>query len=202
MYINDPSKQTAARVVDDQRLAVAAVTETQRQHAVETGDAYNINTGPIALTGTADSALLYFYNDQAPVNGVSDFVIDSIAVGIGTVTATITDSALITVIRNPTGGDIISDATAVDANQNSNFGSSNALASTTLVYKGKNGGTITGGSDFAYFYATGGSRLFATLDTIVPRGASVGIKIDLGTSGGGNVYAAIIGHLRDGSIGL
>jgi len=202
MHITDPVKGTAAQVVDAQRLLTAAVTETQHQHAVETGGAFNINTGPIALTGTADSALLYFYNDQPPVNGVSDFVIDAVAVGIGTLSATITDSALITIIRNPTGGDIISDATAVSAKQNANFGSSTALVSTTLVYKGKDGGTITGGNDFAYFYATGGSRMYAEIDMLLPRGSSFGMKIDLNTSGGGNVYAAIIGHLRDGQVGL
>ena len=202
MHITDPVKGTAAQVVDAQRLLVAAVTEQQRQHAVETGAAYNINTGPIALTGSSDSALLYFYNDQAPVNGVSDFVVTAVAVGIGTLSATIADSALITLVRNPTGGDIISDATAVDAKQNANFGSSNALASTTLAYKGKDGGTMTGGNDYGYFYATGGSRMFANIDLLLPRGASMGIKIDLNTSGGGNVYAAIVGHLRDGNIGL
>lgn len=202
MHITDPVKGTAAKVADAQRLLTASVTEQQRQHAVETGSAFNINTGPIALTGSSDSALLYFYNDQSPVNGVSDFVITAVAVGIGTLSATVADSALITIVRNPTGGDIISDATAVDAKQNANFGSSEALASTTLVYKGKDGGTMTGGNDYGYFYTNGNSRMFASLDLLLPRGASLGIKIDLNTTGGGNVYAAIIGHLRDGQIGL
>jgi hypothetical protein len=185
-----------AKVNANNHLATYATTESNLQVAGFNGNAYNINTGPIALTGTGDSALLYFQNDE-----VDDYIVTAVEVGIGTLSATITDSALITVIRNPTGGDLISDATAASIVANSNFGSANTFSATTLIYKGKDGGTITGGADHAQFYATGGLRATAELNIVIPRSSSIAIKIDLNTSGGGNVYAALIGHLRDSNLG-
>ena len=173
------------------RPGVGDASASKLQVAGFAGNAYNINTGPIALTGTADSALLYFKNDEA-----QDYLVANLEVGIGTLSATITDSALVTVIRNPTGGDLITDATAASIVANSNFGSANTFSVTTLAYKGKDGGTITGGDDYAQFYVNGNSRLFADLNVDIPTSSSIAIKIDLNTSGGGNVYVALVGHLR------
>ncbi len=180
-----------AQVNANNHLATFSTTETKVQVAGFAGDAFNINTGLVALT-TTDSAVLYFKNDE-----VEDYLITAIAVGIGTVSGTISDSAEVILLKNATGGDIISDASAVDMNSNFNFGSPKVLTSTSLAYKGKAGGTMTGGTDHALFYMNGNSRLFAPIDIVIQRGSSIGIKIDLNTSGGGNVYATIIGHLRD-----
>ena len=180
-----------AKVDDNNQLHVFAVTETEQRQAAAEGNEYNLNTGEIALTGTGESSLIYFKNDQS-----QDFVITAIGLGIGTRGATVTDLAKITVIKNPIGGDIISDATLVDINSNTNFGSSKELASTTLAYKGKNGGTITGGSDHAILYS-GDGRLFASLNIELPKGSAVGIKIDLNTSGGANVYCVLTGYVAD-----
>lgn len=179
------------KVDSNNQLHVFAVTETEQQQAAVEGNEYNINTGEIALTGTGDSSVLYFYNDED-----TDFVVTALAFGISTRSATVTDSAKITLIRNPTGGDIISNATAVLAQSNTNFGSSNTLRSTTLAYKGIDGGTITGGNDHAIFYQ-GDGRLYAALNIEMPKGASVGVKVDLNTSGGANVYCALIGYVAD-----
>lgn len=180
-----------AKVDSNKQLHVLAVTETEKRQATENGQDFNINTGTIALTGTSESAILYLKNDED-----QDYVVTAIALGMGTRSATVTDAANVTIIRNPTGGDIISDASDVAMNSNNNFGSSNSLSDTTLVYKGKDGGTVTGGTDHALLYMTDG-RLFASLDIEMPKGSAIGVKIDLNTSGGANVYCALIGYIKD-----
>ena len=108
---------------------VFAVTETESNSAVEHGLGYNINTGIIALTGSSDSAVSYFKNAENPINGESDIVIDSVIIGINTISATVTEHPIATIIRNPTAGTLVSNATAVDMKSNGNFGSSNNLDS-------------------------------------------------------------------------
>ena len=166
---------------------VFGVIETEDQAAADLGDAYNINTGDIALTGAA--TLLYLYNDED-----QDIVINAIAVGIRG--STVADMATVTLTSGPTGGDLISDATAVTSKANRNFGSSKLLKATTLAYKGKTGGTVTGGIDVAQFYMGNNSRLFASIDIELPRGSSLSLKVT-GTATAGNAYAALVCHVKD-----
>lgn len=173
-----------------------AVTESVIQKAVEDGNAYNINTGTIGLTSATESAVLYFKNDEAPVNGETGIRIDAIAIGIDD-EGTTTGMSTITLMRNPTTGTIVDDATAVDMNENRNFGSSNTLAS--LAYKGAEGKTFTNGDAIAQFYQQPGTRGYYTVDFFLPKGSSIGVKIDTDTSGGTtNIYAALILHRVDG----
>ena len=93
----------------------------------------------------------------------------------------------------------VSFSTAVDMNQNRNFGSSNTLASTTLVYKGAEGATVTGGDDVAIFYQNVGTRGYYAIDFEIPKGNSIAVTIDTQTtSGTTNLYVAAIGHRKDG----
>jgi hypothetical protein len=195
--IKDGSTGNISHVDNNLQLHTYAISEDEQRQAAENGWEYNINTGLIAYTGTSESSLLYFKNDEDPVNGESTIIFTGIAFFLGVRSATVTDYALLTVIRNPTGGDIISDATAVAAQSNNNFGSNNTLSTTTLAYKGKDGGTITGGTDHAYLGMAEG-RSFAALNMVLPKGSSLGMKVDLNTSGGANVYVAIIGFRKNG----
>jgi hypothetical protein len=174
------------------RAHVQAISESESLHSSEIGDGYNINTGQIAYTGAGESSVIYFKNDEA-----TDFVVEALAIGNdggGTYSA----RPLLTLIANPTGGDIITDATAVAANANRNFGSNKNLGSGTLTYKGKEGGTITGGETVAILQSTQDGRDFFTINFILPKGASFGVKIDNNLSSGtANIYAAIIGFLKD-----
>lgn len=178
-----------AKVDQNNRVHVSAINHSLENHATTHGESYNINTGTIALTGASASGILYFKNDN-----VEDFVIQAIAVGLGSA-ATVTDLAVITIIKNPTS---VSFSTAVDINQNRNFGSSSMLANTSDIFKGAEGATVTGGNDILYFFQPEGGRLFATIDLIVPRGQSVAVTIDPNISSGTmNAYCALIGYLRD-----
>lgn len=194
--IKDGSSGNVMHVDNNKQAHVQAITETEIQDAVRKGNAYNINTGIIGLTSSTESGILYFKNDESPVNGESSFVVDAIAIGIDNA-GTQSNACVITVVRNPTS---VSFSTAVDMNQNRNFGSSNTLASTTLVYKGAEGATITGGNDIAIFYQNVGTRGYYSIDMEIPKGSSIAVKIDTQTTAGTtNLYAAIIGHRVDGA---
>ena len=173
--------------VGGNRLFAHTIAEGEEVHASEQGDSYNINTGNIGLTSQSESAILYFKNNED-----RDFIIDAIALGVDSSGTTGNDS-IVTLMRNPTAASF---STAVDMNQNRNFGSSKTL--TADVFKGAEAATLTGGNAIAQFYMDAGSRLFAGIDFVLTKGDAIGVKIDTDTtSGTTNVYAALIGHLKD-----
>ena len=187
MIIRDPNSNQAMNINDKGEGNTFSIQKSEAQSAAEDNLAYNINTGDIGCAG--NTTLIYVKNDED-----TDMIVESFAVGVRG--STITDMATVTLIRNPTGGDLISDATAVDMKVNRNFGTSDVLKTTTLAYKGKVNGTITGGTDSAQFYIGNNSRLFADVNLVIPRGSSMALKID-DTTTGGNAYAALVVHLKD-----
>jgi hypothetical protein len=191
MIINDGTgKGNQAKVDTNNRIHTQAVTESESLHSSEVGDAYNINTGNIALTG--DGTLIYLKNNED-----KDLVIEAIAFGnngLGTYTSVA--NPRYTIVRNPTGGDLISDASAVSMNQNRNFGSNKTLTADT--YKGKVSGTLTGGNDIAILEGTTDGRDYFTINFVLPKGSSIGIKYTANLSSGtAGIYAAIICFLKD-----
>jgi hypothetical protein len=183
-----------ARVSANHQLRTVSVSLSEVADASAKGNSYNINTGIIPLTTSTESGVLYFKNEESPINGESDIVIDAIAVGIDNL-GTTSGASHITVIRNPSS---VSFSTAVDMNQNRNFGSSNTLDST--VYKGAEGATITGGDDIALFFQNAGTRGYYTVDLELSKGSSIAVKIDTQTTAGTtNIYAAFILHRKDGN---
>lgn len=186
-----------ARVNANNQLATFAVTEDEAKAAAKNGDGYNINTGTIAFSSasTTRTTLLYFKNDED-----TDFVITAVALGLGTRSATVSDAANVFLVRNPTSGTTITNANNVSMNSNNNFGSNKTLKSTTLAYKGADGeGATSGGSDHALLYMTDG-RLFASLNIELPKGSSLAVEFDGNTSGTFNVYAAIVGFVKDANL--
>ena len=172
----------------DNRLQVRAVSEDEIIHNTELGNSYNFNTGLISITG--DATLMYFKNNDS-----NNFVIESIALG-SFEGITHSNDPYITLVRNPTGGDLITDATAIGMNQNRNFGSSKIADAD--IYKGKVGGTLTGGNDIAILQAVAGNRSFYGINFILPKGSSIGIKLTANVaSGSANWYCAIIGYFKD-----
>lgn len=185
------------RIDANSQAHVFAVIEDEQNSAAEHGLLYNINTGLIALTGSSDSAVLYFKNNESQLDGESNIIITSMIFWMGTRTATVTDDALITIVRNPTAGTIIDDANAASMVSNSNFGSSNTLDS--LIYSASaTGKTLTGGTDHAMVGIGEGRTPVHELNIDLAKGSSVGVKIDLNTSGGANVYCAIIAYRKEG----
>lgn len=176
------------KVGSDSRAQVRAVIEEEVIHNAELGNAYNFNTGLISITG--DATLIYLKN-----NADNNLIISDIAIGAFD-GITHSDSPYITLVRNPTGGDLITDATAISMNQNRNFGSSKTAD--VNVYKGKVGGTLTGGDDIAILECSKTSRSFFGIDFLLPKGASIGVKLTANaSSGSANWYVALIGYFKD-----
>lgn len=181
-------KGSDLRIDANNRAHVQAVTENEALHAGEAGDAYNINSGLISVTN--DASLLYIKNNED-----KDLVVEAIALG-SFEGITHSDDPYITLVRNPTGGDLITDATVASMNQNRNFGSNKTLSAD--AFKGKVGGTLTGGDDIAILQASTGGRSFYSINLILPKGSSLGVKLTANvTSGSANWYAAVIGYLKD-----
>jgi hypothetical protein len=191
VIINDGAgKGNSLEVNGRQEAKVFAITELESQAAAENGDAYNINTGELTLTGSTSSGVLYFKNDED-----TDIIVEAIAFGLRDSSGGNGKQKLY-LIRNPTGGTLYDAATATDMNVNRNFGSSKTLKTTTLAYKATaSNQTLTGGDDAVLFYVDDG-RLFATINIEVPRGATLGLRID-SASLGGSCYAALVVHAKD-----
>jgi hypothetical protein len=171
-----------AQVDQTNRLLVRAVTETEVQDAVQTGDGYNVNTGPLSIS--TDSALIYLKN-----TGTRELVIEALAVGLGVGSAS--DIARVTLIRNPTAGNIVTGASGVSMNQNRNFGTNQTLQAD--VYKGGNAATFTDGDDIALFFQPLNGRLFADINFQLEPGNSVGINLVPNLSSGSVLcYAAFV----------
>jgi len=184
-----------AGVNQNKQQLTFSIAQTETQQATLNGDSYNINTGIIGLTSTTESGVLFFKNDEPPVNGESTFAIDSLVIGIDD-QGTQAGACTIFVVKNPTASSFTTD---VDINENRNFGSSNTLSSSTLAYKGIEGGTFAGGTDIVLSYQNAGTRGFYPLELILPKGSSIGIKIDTQTTAGTtNVYCAILGRRLNG----
>jgi hypothetical protein len=180
-----------AKVNGNNRLYVQSVSISEDEQATKIGNSYNINTGVITLTDSVDTPIMYVKNNEA-----QSLHITAIAVGVSPSTGGSGGINKITVTRNPTAGTIVSNATAVDINSNRNFGNASTLDVT--AYKGATGNTMTDGEDHLILFQTSNGRLFATIDEIIPKGSSLGIKFDPVPSNTSiDVYAALICHLED-----
>lgn len=190
--IIDGLSSVAVGVNANNMMLTKAVTVAAEIEANAKGDAYNINTGIITLTDSVDTPVLYLKNNEA-----QDLVIVALAIGLGPDTGgSSSDWVKGTVIRNPSAGTIVSDATSVDINSNRNYGSSNTL--TADAYKGATGSTMTDGTDHLFLQlGSGGSRAFITLNEILKKGTAIGVKIDPRASNTSmDVYVAAICYLE------
>ena len=178
----------SAEVDADNKFHVLATTRSENELATIDGESFNINTGVMTITGTLSSALLYLKNNET--RGIH---VEALAVGI--ISSNSSTSAVTTVVRNPTSGDIIGGASAVDIESNRNFGSSKTLD--VDAYKGAAANTFNDGDDSLIFQHNPSSRLFATIDLYIPQGKSIGIKV---LPPGGNssmeIYIAVVCHLE------
>lgn len=170
-YIKDPLTNDSVRVLDN-RLQTYSFSETIPAAASLVGDSYNANTGTITLTTANKSAVFYFKN-----NGNDEYVIDTLFYLIGNSTGG-TGDMIITVLRNPTAGTIVSGAVDMEmAGVNRNFGSNKTIDGD--LYKGAEGNTFTDGSKIIEsIFNQSPTRAALNVGAIVlPQGSSIGIEI-------------------------
>jgi hypothetical protein len=179
-----------AQVFSNNKLAVNAVEKTEVQYAAENERAWNINTGWISNI-SSNTALIYLYNNETTA-----FSIDNIAIGLKNGSAT--DVQSIYAIENPTGGTLYDAATLCDMIKNRYIGSGIGFSSDSVAYKATaDGQTLTGGNDMALFAVNDQGRLFASVDFVLPRYKAFGLRVEVGGSFSGDIYAAIVGHLKE-----
>lgn len=159
-----------ARIDNNNRLHVDGVVRNQSQQAILSGDGFNFSTGVITLTSANKSALYYIKND-----GDDPLIIKVVGLSFGATTGG-SGNGLIELIANPTGGDIITTATALSTQANRNLGSSKNLVGS--VFKGAEGATLTGGTALA---ATTRSSFPVVVNFeddifVIPKGTSLGVN--------------------------
>lgn len=160
-----------ATIDEDGRVHAQTTIENYADTHAFLGHRYNINTGDLTLTSANESALLYIKN-----NDTKDLVIDSFVYIIGASTGGSGNTEAM-LLRNPTAGTIVSDATAVSINVNMNFGSNRTL-SNVLAYKGAEGKTLTDGTDALGSIMTAPLTNVVTVGKLIlPNGQSLGIQL-------------------------
>ena len=170
-------KGYSAEVDSENRLRVFSISEQEVYNASSLGNSYNFNTGVINLTSASKSAVLYIKN-----NGDPDLVLTQLSYSMGNSTGGAGD-VLVTVLRNPTTGTIISNAVDMEVGGvNRNFGSSKII--TTDSYKGTEGYTFTNGVKIIdTIIDQAPIRVAIELGGIsMPKGSSIGIDITPATS--------------------
>jgi hypothetical protein len=161
-----------AKVNSQNRLFTDSVQRSDSSNASLNGDSYNINTGIVNLTSANKSAVLYVKNNET-----NDLFLENIFYILGNSTGGSGD-VLITILRNPTTGTIISSPTDVEmAGINRNFGSAKTL--TADMYVGAEGNTFTDGTKVIETVLSGaGQRIPLSAGTIViPKSSSIGFDI-------------------------
>lgn len=174
------------KVDSKNRAMTYSVSQSSNEAASKDGDAYNIHTGNIVISGL--SAMIYVKNNET-----RDLFIENIVVALGT--ATVSELPEVMTYKTITGGDIVTDATQVQMKSNRNYGSPNAIVADT--FKGKDGGTIVG-EQVGLYHMSAGSRLVANVNKVLPKGATIAIEVDPKLSSGTmKAYVVLVCHLKD-----
>lgn len=174
------------------RAHVSAVTIQENESANQNGDAYNLNTKNITLTNDSDTPVVYIKNNET-----QNLHIATVVIGQKPSAGSSTTLSEITFVRNPTLGTIISSTpTDLSVISNRNYGSAKTL--TVDAYVGATGDTMTNGDDHIFIYAGVNGRTAISIDEILTKGSSIGIKIKPPASNSSMVcYVAVICHLDD-----
>jgi hypothetical protein len=174
MEIKSGDSGDVAKVDSNKRLFVASVMQEEKDHACDSGigEKYNVNTGDITLTDANQTDILYMKNTG------EDLVLTALIYNMGNSNVAAATNAKWQIYRNPTSGDIITNANdcqvgpGVSANQN--FGSNNTL--TGNFYKGATSeGLSSGGSvTISSLLSNNTGRVVISLGAVVlPKGTSM-----------------------------
>lgn len=177
-----------AKVSADNKLEVDSVVTSSFTNASIIGIGTNIVTSVISLTTANESGVFYAKNTSASY----DLVCESFAVGVGKANGTVSNPSLIRIYANPTGGTLISNATAISINNNRNFAKVGAFSG--LLYEGTEGATVTGASQVATLFQNHSGRLLASLNFVVPENNSVALTVQPNCDSGTDVYVALISY--------
>jgi hypothetical protein len=156
-----------------------SVEENISAHHTFEGNAYNVNTGSLTLTSANRSGMLYFKNlEDTPI------VITAGIWLIGNSDQTGGDT-LIEMIRNPTGGDLLTSTALVPINRD--FSSNNTLNATCTL--GAEAKTLTGGTTCIESIFSGPGRKVVSVGALIlKKGNSVGVAVTPQTGNTSQAY--------------
>lgn len=192
LIIDGEGNGNVAGVNARKRLKVQAINESVIFDATDRADSYTVNSGPVTLTTANESAVLYLKtNEDQPLH------ITEIIIGLQPTTGgTAVTAPTISVVRNPSTGTIVSNATAADITSNRNYGSSKQL--TADVFKGVEGATVTNGTEHLFISCNAGSRVVVPVDEVLTKGDSIAVLVTPQASNTNMiVYAALPCYLKD-----
>lgn len=168
------SGSKTAQVTNNNRLAVAAVTQTLVELATELGDTYNVATNRVTLTDTAESAIFYLENQED-----NDLIIDTIFINTTASTGTLSGQPTLRIYRNPSSGTIVTPTPTNAVITNRNYGSNKALVAN--AYEGLQGETLTGQTnilDVPLPTRVAVSFVEFAIVVVLPKGAAIGISYE------------------------
>lgn len=182
MIIQDGTGHGYESKVDEHNmLHTRSVRTHEALYAALAGDGYNLPWGGFTLTTATASAMTYFFWDDSEKIAVLSRQIFSLGPSTGG-----SGLARLRVIRNPTGGTLLSGGTEQLA-VNTNFGSG-AVPSGTFK-KGAQGSTVTGGTTVIDVgLPTGGMIQVADINWIISNGLSYAVEV---TPPAGNTSMAV-----------
>lgn len=160
-----------AGVTDTHRILVDAISRDAIVTAATAGKAFNFSTGLVTLTSASASGLFFLKNNE-----VENLVISEILLQANQSTGGASGIGFWELIRNPTGGTLISNAVAVDIQQNFNFGSVATILAD--IFKGAEGNTITGGNLFSINHGQNVPSVLVTrfANIALARGSSCAVR--------------------------
>ena len=170
ILILESGDQNAYRAIvdEDGRLTVKSVTQTFEERSVELGNAYNLNTGTIALTTDGASGLSYLKsNEEKPI------IIQSFIYLLGSNTGGSGDGQ-VTIIENPTGGNLLTSTAGTPKNRNTGLQNKTIDVDWRIGAEAK---TISGGTTLIdSIFATSTGRQVVAVPTVLTKGSSVAVK--------------------------
>lgn len=183
---------TTVKVDENYRLHTFSTGRTEIEESVVESKAYNFNSGLITLTNASESGILYYkHNEETPL------IISQIVVILGPSTGGSTsDTTRVRIYKNVTTGTLVSAETAAPINSNRDFGSANTLTS-SLLYAGAQGATITDGTSHIESLVAPNSRAPITVSEILRKGNSIAISYEPNDSNTSmKCMAAIVANLK------
>jgi len=160
-----------AQVNAKNRIVVEAVTFDREDDAISAGVGYQLTSGQVTYTSGGTPACVFYMENEEDV----DVVLDRVVFMVGTPSGA-TGDWFHRIIRNPTGGTIITNAVPGGIS-NSNHGSANLLNGGNSIYKGVETDTITGGTGVALPVQVTSNRILFPIGRRIPKNQSFAVEI-------------------------
>lgn len=158
-----------ASVDTTNRIATRSIVEGGEIEAAVNGDQYYVTSGSVTLTNAAESAVIWYQNEEE-----FSLLLDEIIFGAAVSTGGTTNVCALSVTINPTGLTSGSSTEVIDLN--ANIGSSKTLITTSSEI-GAQGASVSGGTQGPIYYYPDKLTSVFEANAIIPRGTGIAISV-------------------------